>query len=88
MLEPDSRQIGEIKWDALDDEQVVACPAVVASETVVLEPDARVGFSIVLHDRGQSAIASRRDSGEHIRTEGPQTSGSGVRLRLRSSLLS
>jgi hypothetical protein len=46
-----------------------------ASESVVLEPDALVSLSIVLHDRGRSMISSQRGSTEHICTEGPQTSG-------------
>jgi hypothetical protein len=62
--------------------------AVVASEAVILEPDAQLGFSIVLRGLGRSTISSRCGCNEDISAESLWTSGSGVGLQLRSSLLS
>jgi hypothetical protein len=75
VLEPSARRVGKVQWDALDDEQVVSRSAVVSSEAVILEPDAQVGLSIVLRDRGRSTISSWWDRSENYDTKSSWTSG-------------
>jgi hypothetical protein len=58
VLDPGTRRVGEVRRDALDDEQIVCRPAVVASEAIVLKPYARVCLPIVLHNGGRSMISS------------------------------
>lgn len=65
---PRGRCLSWLQWDALDDEHF---PTIVASESIVFDPDARVCFSVILCNHGWSTVASRR---EQVCTEGPQTS--------------
>jgi hypothetical protein len=44
VLEPGTCQVGKVQWDALDDEQITGCAAVVAGNAIVLKPYALVGL--------------------------------------------
>jgi hypothetical protein len=51
----------------------------VASEMVIFEPDARVGLSVVLRDRGRSTISSWWGCSKDVGAKSPRTLGVGCR---------
>jgi hypothetical protein len=50
VVKPGSRRVGQVDGEELDDEKVIICPAYPAREMVVFQPNARIGFAIILDD--------------------------------------
>jgi hypothetical protein len=49
MVEPTSGRVSQVNGEELDDEKVIVRPACPALEAVVLQPNARIGFTVI-HD--------------------------------------
>jgi hypothetical protein len=50
VIEPRSGHVSQVIGEELDDEKVIVHPACPACEAVVLQPNARIGFTIALDD--------------------------------------
>jgi hypothetical protein len=85
VLEPGTCRVGEVQWDALDDEQIVGRAAIVAGEAIVFKSYTWVGLLAVLHDGGGGAIPSLGIRSENAGAEGLRTSG--VRRRALAPVL-
>jgi hypothetical protein len=50
VFEPNPVHVIQVNGEKLDDEQIIIRPACPAHKVVVLQPNARVGFAIILDD--------------------------------------
>jgi hypothetical protein len=50
VIEPISRRVYQVDGEELDDQEIIIHPAYPACKVVVLQPGARIGLAIILHD--------------------------------------